>query len=240
MGLAAARGTFVFFNDADDWLGPRAVELMLDHADRWASDMLLVRMRSEGGRPVPRMMFLCNQPSVDPFESNVMWTLSPCKMFRRDFVQALGLQFAPDCMPEDIGFVIRAYAAAQTVSIAADYDYYHYYYADGDDGNLAKGSVWANVDSNLLAYRDLLGLLADDSRLLGSVALRRRLLKVDVCNTIRTIADADDDKKALDQIGELREIVGRYAFGESTLSILREEALPGVAARKPRAFGRCI
>ena len=179
-GLEKARGTYVFFLDADDWLGERAVEKMLCHAVEWNSDVLLVKMKGENGRQVPASMFTHNQPDADPFASKVMWSFAPLKLFRRSLIEHLRF---PSCMPEDISFVLRAYCQAKTVSVAADYDYYHVSYHE-EDRHISL-STWDDIDSNIEAYRDIFGYIEDNvPEEKRNKVLMRRLFRRDICNSL--------------------------------------------------------
>ena len=204
VGLTQARGQYVFFLDSDDWLGREAVERMLLHAREWRSDMLLVKIVGEGGREVPTSMFKRNQPNADVFRSRVLYTFGPYKLYKRSLVQ--GLRFPP-FMPEDISFVLRAYVGANTVSVAADYDYYHLEYVGGGKPH-ASLSSWDDVDSNLDAYEDIFGFIGENiAKHDQNGVLLRRLFKRDVCNTLRTIALEPDVAKAQDQLLRLTRIV---------------------------------
>lgn len=179
-GLEKARGTYVFFLDADDWLGEKAVEKMLDHAVEWDSDVLLVKMKGENGRDVPKSMFTHNQPKADVFTSKVMWSFAPLKLFRRSLVKDLRF---PPFMPEDISFVLRAYCAAETVSVAADYEYYHVSWHESN--RHISLATWDDVNSNLQAYRDIFGFVnervSSDCR---DAVLMRRLFRRDVYHSL--------------------------------------------------------
>ena len=118
VALEKAQGKYVFFLDADDWLGSEAIERMLDHAVEWGSDVLLVKMWGENGREVPKPMFDRNQPKADIATSKICWTFAPLKLFRRDLVADMRF---PNDMPEDIPFVLEAYLRAKCISVAADY-----------------------------------------------------------------------------------------------------------------------
>ncbi|MFG2475304.1 glycosyltransferase [Streptomyces fagopyri] len=122
-GLDLARGEFVFFLDADDHLGPEALERMVAMAEENGTDVVLGKMVGVGGREAPTSMFRRNEPKTDVFTSRVYWTLSPMKLFRRELLERHGLRFPTDLPTgEDQPFVASAYLHASGISVVADYD----------------------------------------------------------------------------------------------------------------------
>ncbi len=186
IGLGEARGTYVFFHDADDYLEPDAVERMLNNAVNWGSDVLLVKMFDDDNRGLPQSMFGYSQPTADKYRSKVMWSFAPIKLFRRSLVQDLRF---PDDMPEDILFVLQAYVGAKVVSVAADGDYYH---ATLGGGAHESELTWDDIDSNLRAYADIFAFIdanvPDGDR---DPVLMRRLFWRDIYRTFLAIADEE-------------------------------------------------
>ncbi|MEU0052376.1 glycosyltransferase family 2 protein [Streptomyces sp. NPDC006309] len=137
-GLDHATGTFVFFLDADDHLGPEALERMVAMAEENGTDVVLGKMVGVGGRGAPTSMFRRNQPRTDVFSSRVYWTLNPMKLFRRDLLERLGLRFPTDlAIGEDQLFVGAAYLHASGVSVVADYDCLYWVLRE-DEGNITR------------------------------------------------------------------------------------------------------
>ena len=135
-GLDHARGTFVFFLDADDHLAPEALERMVAMAETNGTDIVLGKMVGVGGRGAPTSMFRRNQPRTDVFASRVYWTLNPMKLFRRDLLERLELRFPTDLkIGEDQLFVGPAYLHANGISVVADYDCL-YWVKREDSGNI--------------------------------------------------------------------------------------------------------
>ena len=202
-GLDEAEGEFVFFLDSDDWLAPRAIERMVRHAREWGSDVLLVKMASEGGRSVPTKQFRGNNPSVDLTSSGVLETFGPIKLFRRSMLEKEGIRFPTGFMPEDISFVLRAYVAAGRISVASDYDYYHCRLHD--TGTQSTFSTWDDIDSNLAAMRDVLGVAEKLPAEARSKSLVPRLLRRDVHRMLRSLGGKPLDVQAR-QIVQIREL----------------------------------
>ncbi|MFF4401192.1 glycosyltransferase family 2 protein [Streptomyces sp. NPDC001480] len=137
-GLELARGTFVYFLDADDHLGPEALERMVRMAEDNGTDVVLGKMVGVGGRGAPKSMFKRNQPRTDVFSSRVYWTLNPMKLFRRELLERHALRFPTDlAIGEDQLFVGAAYLHASGISVVADYDCLFWVLRE-DEGNITR------------------------------------------------------------------------------------------------------
>ena len=140
VGLDIARGTYVFFADHDDWFGAEALERMTDYADQCGSDLLIPRYAGHH-RGVAKAMFNRSRPSATLADTPLMDSLTPHKLFRRDFLTAEGLRFPEGKRRlEDHVFVVDAYFRAKTISVLADY---HCYFHIGrpDAGNAAFNRI---------------------------------------------------------------------------------------------------
>ena len=122
-GLDIASGRYVFFLDADDYLGPEALERLVAVADAQSTDVVLGKTVGVDGRRPPKSMFKRSLPRTDVFDSRAYWTLSASKLFRRELIERLELRFPEDqSFGEDQPFTATAYLEAAGVSIVADYD----------------------------------------------------------------------------------------------------------------------
>ncbi|GHH87284.1 hypothetical protein GCM10018793_62500 [Streptomyces sulfonofaciens] len=148
VGLGLARGRYVFFLDADDHLGEEALERMVAMADRHGTDVVLGRIKGID-RTAPKSMFQDgNLARTDVFSSNIKYTLSAQKLFRRALVERHGLRFDESLTTgEDALFTLDAYLRADGVSVVADYTCY--YLVGRDDGKHAtkRGSYTRRFDS---------------------------------------------------------------------------------------------
>jgi CDP-glycerol glycerophosphotransferase len=109
VGLDHAGGTYVFFLDADDYLGAEALERLVGVAERNASDVVLGRMVGIGGRRVPTAAFRRNADRVDI--EQVYQTGNVLKLFRRSMIERTGLRFREGMAGgEDGAFTARAYS----------------------------------------------------------------------------------------------------------------------------------
>ncbi|MEU6996865.1 glycosyltransferase family 2 protein [Nonomuraea sp. NPDC046570] len=138
--LDVARGRYVFFLGADDYLGTEALERMVRAADEYGSDVLLGRTEGVNGRNILQDVYERTEPDLDLYASALPWSLSNTKLFRRSHIEAYGLRF-PEDMPvcSDQPFTIEACVRAGRISVLADYTYYYAVRRD-DDTNLTYSS----------------------------------------------------------------------------------------------------
>ncbi|MFF4619331.1 glycosyltransferase family 2 protein [Nonomuraea jabiensis] len=125
VGIEHASGRYVFFCDADDYLGPEALERMVAMADRNGSDIVLGKIVGHGRR-APTSMFQQSADRVSIGDSNVYNSLCCFKLFRRELLERHRIRFGEGMLVgEDILFTVHAYCHARAVSVVADYDCYH-------------------------------------------------------------------------------------------------------------------
>ncbi|MEO3891078.1 glycosyltransferase family 2 protein [Nonomuraea sp. B5E05] len=125
VGLEHATGRYVFFCDADDHLGPEALERMVAMADRNDSDIVLGKIVGHGRR-APVSMFQQSADQVELGDSCVYNSLCCFKLFRRDMLDRHRIRFGEGMLVgEDILFTVHAYCHAEVISVVADYECYH-------------------------------------------------------------------------------------------------------------------
>ncbi|EGX57839.1 cell wall biogenesis glycosyltransferase-like protein [Streptomyces zinciresistens K42] len=203
VGLGHARGRFVFFLDADDYLGPEALERMVAMAEENATDIVLGKMVGVGGRAAPQSMFRRDQPRADVFSSRVYWTLNPMKLFRRDLLERHGLRFPEDLsIGEDQLFVAPAYLHAAGISVLASYDCL-YWVEREDQGNITLRT--GGTESRLRFLPRMVDLLLESVPPgQGRDHLAHRHLTVEVQQLLGHLAQEPrpEQEKALSRLAE--------------------------------------
>ncbi|GHI07784.1 glycosyltransferase family 2 protein [Streptomyces cellostaticus] len=157
VGLGKAAGRYVFFLDADDRLGPEALERMVAMGDKNGTDVVLGKVEGVN-RTAPKSMWGKTLDRTDVFSSNIKFTLSAQKLFRRALLAKHGMRFDESLFTgEDALFTLEAYLRADGVSVVADYPCY--YLVGRDDGKhvTKTGSYTLRFDS----ARALMKLIAD-------------------------------------------------------------------------------
>ncbi|KMS71627.1 glycosyl transferase [Streptomyces viridochromogenes] len=157
VGLGKAAGRYVFFLDADDRLGPEALERMVAMADKNGTDVVLGRVEGVN-RTAPKSMWGKTLDRTDVFSSNIKFTLSAQKLFRRDLLTRHNMRFDESLWTgEDALFTMEAYLRADGVSVVADYTCY--YLVGRDDGKhvTKSGGYTLRFDS----ARALMHLIAE-------------------------------------------------------------------------------
>ena len=138
--LDLATGRYLFFLDSDDHLAPQALAGLVAAADEHGSDIVLGRVVGVNGRWVP--VGACRRTDHDvPFPSpDLVWSLTPSKLFRRDLIREQRLRFREELpVYSDGPFVLEAYFRARRISVLADRDYY-FLVARADTGNITYTS----------------------------------------------------------------------------------------------------
>lgn len=178
VGLQACRREYVFFADADDYLGPEALRRMYEFANRHGSDVTIPRLIGVG-RFIHQRAWA--QTQVDADLRLAFLTMSPQKLIRRSLIEKHGLRFPEGAIRfEDGIFLARAYLTASRVSLLGDYDYYFIRLRD-DLGNRGEQEFepYGFCDS-LRAAMDTMRELCPDRELAEDLVLdlyRRKALK---------------------------------------------------------------
>ncbi|KOG40753.1 glycosyltransferase family 2 protein [Streptomyces resistomycificus] len=157
VGLGKATGRYVFFLDADDRLGPEALRRMVAIADENGTDVVLGKVEGVN-RSAPKSMWGSTVGRTDVYSSNIKFTLSAQKLFRRALLERHGMRFDESLFTgEDALFTMEAYLRADGVSIVADHTCY--YLVGREDGKhvTKSGGYTLRFDS----ARALMTLIAD-------------------------------------------------------------------------------
>lgn len=208
LGIEHATGRYVFFCDADDYLGPEALERMVAMADANGTDIVLGKIVGHGRR-APVSMFEQSIESVGLGDSNVYNSLSCFKLFRRELLERHHIRFGEGMLVgEDILFTVHAYCHAGPISVVADYDCYHLVSrADGSSIMQQSGSrdplAWLAMIKGpirLMAEHVEPGPLRDH--------LLRRHFRLDVFTQLGTVFLESDDvrrKEIAREVAALRD-----------------------------------
>ncbi|GAA5072674.1 hypothetical protein GCM10023259_072780 [Thermocatellispora tengchongensis] len=119
VGLAVATGEYVYLLDQGDRLERDALARMYERAAATEADVLVGRIVREQGSPPAA--FDINRDRADILKDRLLTQLTPHKLFRRAFLEDLGLRFAePGGVLAEYAFVLRAYLSAKVIAILAD------------------------------------------------------------------------------------------------------------------------
>ncbi|MCX2924953.1 glycosyltransferase family 2 protein [Streptomyces sp. NEAU-W12] len=206
VGIAAARGEFVMFVDNDDYLGDEALERMYTYGVANGADVVVGKMAGRN-RGVPVELFRRNHPRATVENAPLIDSLTPHKMFRRAFLDEIGLRFPEGRRRlEDHVFVTEAYLRAANVSVLSDY--VCYYHIRRDDASNAGFQRFDPVGyfTNLREALDVV------ERYTGPGPVRdrlfRRWLRVEMVERLRArrlLGLPDDYRREL--FGEIHKVV---------------------------------
>ncbi|WP_157249424.1 glycosyltransferase family 2 protein [Nonomuraea typhae] len=120
IGLAAARGAYVYLLDQGDRLERAALEKMYERALETDADVLIGRLVRDFGPPMAA--FEASVARADILRDRLLSLLTPHKLYRRTFLEVHGLGFAvPGGRIAEQTFAVRAYLAAKVVAVMADH-----------------------------------------------------------------------------------------------------------------------
>ncbi|NJD29861.1 MAG: glycosyltransferase family 2 protein [Chloroflexi bacterium] len=125
LGLDRARGRYVFFLDADDYLGPEALQRTVSLAEKAASDIVLCRIVSVAGRTVRRESGIDDRRIERATLQQVYHSGNVHKLFRTSFLRGAGVRFTETVAGgEDGDLMAGLYHRARAVSVDGEYDAY--------------------------------------------------------------------------------------------------------------------
>ena len=219
VGIDAAQGKYVFFCDHDDWLGTEALERLYDFATDCGSDIVLPKMAGLRRR-IPRVVFTQTVRQCTLTDSAIMDSLTPHKLFRRDFLNEHNIRFPEGRRRlEDHQFVVTGYLLAKVVSIYADYTcYFHIRRADRANAGLRKTN-WRGYFDNLAEALDI--VVAHTQPGVERDRIFRRWLQVEMVQRLsdrRWLRFAPAE--AAELLSNAHRIASRY-FGEGVVALMQ-------------------
>jgi glycosyltransferase involved in cell wall biosynthesis len=219
VGLDAARGEYVFFSDHDDWLGTEALERLYDFATSCGSDVVLPKMAGLQRR-IPRVVFRETIRRCTISDSSIMDSLTPHKLFRRDFLNDHQIRFPEGKRRlEDHHFVVTSYLLAKVVSVYADYTcYFHIRRVDEANAGLRK-TDWRGYFDNLADAIDVVVKYTEPGAERDRIF--RRWLQVEMVQRLtRRRRESLADEEAAEIFSNAHRVAARY-FDEGVVELLQ-------------------
>ncbi|WP_218221694.1 glycosyltransferase family A protein [Nesterenkonia sp. Act20] len=119
-----ATGQFVFFVDADDYLGPEALQTMTQAATKKRADIVIGRYVGVN-RSAPNVLEPRGTSSSKDYHSGWLNSLHVQKLFRTAFIRSLDYRFNESLIyASDHPFMISAFLHAERVAMVEDVDCY--------------------------------------------------------------------------------------------------------------------
>lgn len=136
IGVDLARHEYVFFCDADDWMPPYTLALLMRRADADGSDIVIGRIVANT-RPINIGLFESGDLVTTRQETpGVFYNLTSQKLFRAAFLRSNELRFPEGRVRmEDFQYMTEAYLRSRRISIVGSTPCYFLEWRD-DEGNL--------------------------------------------------------------------------------------------------------
>ncbi len=172
VGMEAAHGEYIQFLDADDELAPRALDRLVRMARANGSDIVLGKFASETLNR-RQDLFTRNRPATTLGETLqlVDTSMGPTKLFRTELLREHELSFPEGWRQmEDQLFTMRAYLAADVISVLGDEPCYFFNKRE-DEGHISSELI--DPDSHVAHLAEIVDEI---DHTVQAPALRRRLL----------------------------------------------------------------
>lgn len=184
--IDTAAGRYVFFVDADDHLGPEALEAMTRSAAQHCSDVVVGRYVGVN-RSAPNVLQAEELPEAHRYHAGWLNTLHIQKLFRTRFLRELGYRFNPQLhYANDHPFMISAFLRAHHVSFVHDVDCYFITLEEAGNGetprHISRRSRPAKEQLRFL--HDCFGLLALARGQGGTTAAEAGRMRADYWNRL--------------------------------------------------------
>lgn len=122
--IELAKGQYIYFVDADDFLGEEALERMIAIGEKYDCDIVVGKYKGVN-RGVPEAIFSKNPEFFSFFGSNALTTISSLKMFKLSLLQEKNIRFYEGTnIGEDHTFTMPAYICSNGIGLVKDYDCY--------------------------------------------------------------------------------------------------------------------
>ncbi|MEU4233400.1 glycosyltransferase family 2 protein [Nonomuraea sp. NPDC026600] len=119
VGMAAAKGDYIYLMEQGDRLERDALLSMYERAVETDADVLVGRLVRDTGPPVTA--FVRNRGRADLLRDRLLCLLTPHKLYRRAFLEEHELGFpVPGGQVAEQAFSVRAYLQAKVVAVLAD------------------------------------------------------------------------------------------------------------------------
>ena len=183
--LETVTGTYLFFVDADDYLGSKALSAMTASARRHRCDVVVGRYVGVD-RSAPNVLGAEELPEVHKYHSGWLNSLHIQKLFRTTFLRGLGYRFNPQLnYANDHPFMLSAFLHAKRVSFVNDVDCYFLTLApqhDAGPGHVSRAAL--SPAEQLRFLHDCFGLLALGRGQSGSTAKLAGRMRADYWNRL--------------------------------------------------------
>ena len=214
-GLRQATGDYVAVMGSDDYFELGAIDALVAHVERRASEVVLVRLRHQRGEVLRNPLVRPRRTrDLDAVSDRLFYRTAPLGLIRRELVERNGLRFNP-AMPvgEDLEFGVWLWSHASPIDFLADSPCY----VIGAD---AADRVTMTPRPISVAMQPLAHLIGQPWAIRLPARVRRavavKLLRIHVLGALRARGDAGDWEQ--NELAEFSGLVDRIIrFGPGCL-----------------------
>lgn len=227
--LDAATGEYVFFVDADDYLGPEALEAMLRAARKQAADIGIGRYVGVN-RSAPNVLEPRGKQPAQDYHSGWLNSLHVQKLFRTEYLRALPYRFNESLIyASDHPFMIAAFLHTDSAALVDDVDCYFITLEEPDAGHRVHVSRAEIAASQQLRFlHDCFGIMALARGQGGDLAKRAGRMRADYWNRLLKlhvpilILRKDDDAAVVELAGQALAMAEMYGARTSRARLVED------------------
>jgi hypothetical protein len=176
VGIEASSGRYLFFADADDWCEPTLLADLVGFADEHTCDVVMPAVSAATHAWGAREPVMHNDVDLDLREAFL--SLTPHKLFRRSYFDALGLRFTEEKVPlEDGQLVAQAYVGGGRISRFGERLGYHWMGREGTNISYSPRDPSTHGHSVASIMRSIRQLPTDVANDINLDMYRRKMLR---------------------------------------------------------------
>lgn len=224
-GIDMAKGEWIFFLDADDFVLKGSMSKLLHDADRMDSDWILYghlngsrkiqlagteKLYSADDIEMCRAEFISN-----PTRYLQVWA----KLFRRDIIIENNIRFDPELrLAEDSDFSIRYSAFCKCISVS-DYIVYNY---SIDNASTVRSINDDKINDYIFSMERTMRGIEHESKTVKAAFSRYILMHLNIA-MVRGVYDQNINKSAKERVWILKDTISRKIFSDSLRNVKFKE-----------------
>ncbi len=231
-GFAIAKGKYIMFVDADDWLNLKSIDKLIRQAETNNTDIAISSMKSyraDGtftiGNDYPKQQIVVDGNTA--IMDGIIFGSVCARLFRRDFLRKNKLLFQEGIKHEDVLFSVKSLLSSERV-LSCNVCTYSYRWNEGStDRSFDCENFRKSLHSDLTIANELIGLSKlNELKEPLTIYLQKRGNSMIISNIIQIIKKGKSSHELLREYITRCKQLGLYPISHQTLSWKTHVLLP--------------